>query len=218
MFVVILDVGDSKECQMVNFDINSDSTVSTSRSWDIKVTQYDCSSEDNAGKFLKKVDLDSKLFLMTTLSNIRASWLPSVFHWNFWSHCQLCLSYIFGRFKSTWRYDDSLVQPKLWVLLQEGIILLLHLLFKNSWTNTWNNHYCRPTRFFRPIVSHLYVDSLTYSYLFDSKLSLTGYPPLHLLTIQLQLLLHKELRALLTILRYILCSRTSKNRTKVWDF
>ena len=38
---------DGTSCQEVNFNIGTTST--TTRSWTIRVTQYDCSSEDVAG-------------------------------------------------------------------------------------------------------------------------------------------------------------------------
>ena len=44
-FSVILDASD--ECQSANF--NLDPTTTTSRQWDIKVTQYACGDEDKAG-------------------------------------------------------------------------------------------------------------------------------------------------------------------------
>ena len=38
------------DCQTVNFNIGADTT--TSRSWDIYVTQYTCGQEDLAGYYL----------------------------------------------------------------------------------------------------------------------------------------------------------------------
>ena len=47
---VILDA--DNECHKVNFNIGGSTT--TSRKWDIRVTQYACGQEDVAGKILRR--------------------------------------------------------------------------------------------------------------------------------------------------------------------
>ena len=47
IILVIID-SDGSSCQEANFAISSTSTTTT-RSWTIRVTQYDCGQEDNAG-------------------------------------------------------------------------------------------------------------------------------------------------------------------------
>ena len=47
-FSVVLD-SNGDDCQMVNMHIGGATT--TSRHWDIKVTQYNCGDEDMGGKY-----------------------------------------------------------------------------------------------------------------------------------------------------------------------
>ena len=47
-FSVVLD-SNGDDCQMVNMQIGGATT--TTRSWDIKVTQYNCGDEDMGGKY-----------------------------------------------------------------------------------------------------------------------------------------------------------------------
>ena len=47
-FSVVLD-SNGVDCQMVNMQIGGATT--TTRSWDIKVTQYNCGDEDMGGKY-----------------------------------------------------------------------------------------------------------------------------------------------------------------------
>ena len=54
MFLVITDVYNA-ECQAATFGIGPSTT--TTRSWDIKITQYACGDEDNGGKYKKKTVL-----------------------------------------------------------------------------------------------------------------------------------------------------------------
>ena len=48
---MVLD-SNGNDCQMVNMNIGGSTT--TSRSWDIKITQYACGDEDMGGKFSTK--------------------------------------------------------------------------------------------------------------------------------------------------------------------
>ena len=58
-FIVILDA-DSTTCQKATFNIGP--STSTSRSWEIKVTQYGCGNEDRAGIHRTAENARSKIF------------------------------------------------------------------------------------------------------------------------------------------------------------
>lgn len=100
--LVILDVGDPTSCQMAHFDINADGTT-TSRMWDIKVTQYACGNEDKGGKYNAIQIQDNWLMNINSFfaGTIRSPWMPPVFYRNQRSHCKLCISTLYNNHHST---------------------------------------------------------------------------------------------------------------------